>query len=82
MGGSFGKISAKNIFNRKAALQQMNFVKNNDPKTNLENKVAEGIELRIVECANILVKMDDQFTRKGNQLLRVAMVTEQNFKPY
>lgn len=78
MGGSL----SKNLFKNTKEIDLMKLIKNTDNSTNLDNKVEEGIELRIVECANILVKMDDQFNKKGNQLLRISMVLEQDFVPY
>lgn len=72
MGGSL----SKNLFKNTKEIDLMKLIKNTDKSTNLDNKVEEGIELRIVECANILVKMDDQFNKKGNQLLRIAMVLD------
>jgi hypothetical protein len=85
MGGQFSNCKVKNIqklgtMNPKD--QELKLVDNNDPKTTLNKKVAEGIELRIVECANVLTKMDNQFVKKGAQLLKISMVLEKNFVDY
>lgn len=57
-------------------------VPHNDPKTNLDQKLAQTVELRIIDCINITNKQDDQYKKSGTQCIRVSMTKKPDFVDY
>ena len=56
----------KKTKNKYRKMNKIEIVPNTDTSVTQQSMLKTSIELKIIDCGNILVKLEDQYQKKGN----------------